>query len=652
VAKIFHELLTVEEALKRIKSRVRLKPLGAEIVGVAESLDRVIAEDVLAPADAPPFDRSEVDGYAVVAENLYGASEKEPVRLLVVGKSEVGSLPEVEVGSGECAEIATGAPLPRGSNSVVMVEYTKKVGEHVLVYRSVFPGENVSQAGSDYVMGDIVVRRGARVTSREVASLSALGIASVRVFRRPKVAVLSSGCELVEPGSPLGPGKIYDANGPAICSLVRECGGDPRFLGILPDSYEEVRGALSAALKEYDVVVTSGGTSAGARDVVYRAMDSVGKPGVIVHGLKLKPGKPTVVAVAEGKLLFGLPGFPLSAMMAFALIVRPVLLRLSGLEARGEPGVRATLPFRIVTGRGRRELVPVSLVGSPKGYRAYPLPGGPGSTSSLVHADGFIDVPWDVEFLEEGEEVSVRLLSDRIRPADITVIGSHCPGVDILLSLARLSAKVVNAGSMGGWIAVRRGEADAAGTHLLDEESGLYNTPFLERFGLKGRAVVVKGYLRRQGFIVARGNPKGIEGFQDLLRGDVRFINRNRGSGTRAIVDLGLRKVADELGVRFEELVRRIPGYTYEARTHSAVALAVLQGRADIGIGLEHYARLHGLDFKPISYEEYDFLIPKDRLRTPHVQRFLKVLKSPEFERALSKLYGHGVYDRTGEVVE
>ncbi|MEM0053875.1 MAG: molybdopterin biosynthesis protein [Nitrososphaeria archaeon] len=655
MAKIFHTLVSVEEAAKIVESKLQISPVGEECVSLFDAWGRILSQDMLSEIDSPPFDRSEVDGYAVLSVDTFGADEDKPKILNLIGSSEVGALPRKDVKAGECMRIATGAPIPKGADAVVMVEYTKEVGGKVYVYHSVVPGENISQAGSDYVIGDIFLKRGTLLTGREIASLAALGYDRVPVYKKPRVALFSSGNELTLPGNPLEPGKIYDANGPAIFSMIKECGCEPKFMGILPDTLDKMYCALKDALENFDVIITSGSTSAGLGDLMYKVFDSLGSPGVIVHGLKLKPGKPTIIAVTGGKLVIGLPGFPVSASMVFTILVKPILMKMAGFDKIEFRKVDAIVPFKITTGRGRRTLIPVSLIGSGHGLVAYPTPGSSGTVSTLNYSEGFIDVPENVEFIEENEKVEVKLFSEKISVPDLVFIGSHCPAIDLILSLFKRKcvAKIINLGSMGGLNAIKRREADICGTHLLDEEKMQYNLPFLERFSLKDKAVLVKGYKRKQGIITLKGNPKNIYSIEDILRDDVQIVNRNKGSGTRTYFDYLLKKIAEKNNKDFQTLVKRIKGYSYEARTHSAVALAVLQGRADAGIGIEYYARKYDLNFIPLVDEEYDFIVLKDCLEKLYIKEFLQVLNSDEFKKKLSETFqGYYTDSCTGKILE
>lgn len=658
--KIFKKLVGVEEAWESFYKHYKPGPLGVEDVSIEKAYGRILAEDVTSPIDVPGFDRALMDGFAVIAQDTFGAEEDTPIKLRYVGKVEAGDKPEVEVQSGTALEIATGAPMPKGSNAVVMVEYTQRDGDSIQVFRAVAPNENVMAAGTDIMVGELIQRRGDRLTSRELGVLAAIGLKFVRVYRRPRVAILSTGNEIVLPGEPLRYGKIYDVNSNAIIGALTEIECEPIFLGIVTDNLDDMRGKLKKAFDSADAVITSGSTSAGVGDLLYRVINDLGEPGLIVHGLSVKPGKPTIMAVVDGKPLFGLPGYPTSALMIYQSVVQPILAKMAGLATtRAGLKVRGRVAFRIFSAKGRREFLPVHLVADEAGgYMVYPTMGGSGAITSLAMADGFVDIPENMDFLDEGDEVAVELFSSELKPADLVIIGSHCSGIDVLLSQLHsshpgLTAKVINVGSVGGLQAVKRGEADLAGIHLLDEGSGEYNVPFLAEYGLLESASLVRGYKREQGFIVARGNPKKIQGFKDLLRKDVTFMNRNLGSGTRILIDINLRKLADESKVPFQALASRVQGYHVEAKTHSAAASAVANDRADMSVGIRSVASMYGLDFLPIADESYDFLIPKKRLKKPSVQSFLETLRSEAFHDALQKSApGLIPTDATGEALD
>ncbi len=648
----FHDVVSISEAKRRLEGAVKLERRTEE-VGLGECLGRVLATDVVAGVDVPPFDRASMDGYAVLASDTFYADEESPVELEVLGYVKAGDSSRHEISPGRCMGIATGAPMPVGANAVVMVEYTEQEGDKVRIYKPVAPGENVMPAGSDIMRGELVLRAGTRLSPREVGVLAALGMARVLVYARPKVGIISTGDEVSEPGKPLSFGRIYDANAYAIAQAVRECGGAPEVLGIARDSEEELRGYLERALATCDVVITTGGTSAGVGDLCYRVIDTLGSPGVIVHGVAIKPGKPTVIGVVDGKPVFGLPGYPTSAMVTFQVFVAPLLRRLSGLQEPERRRVRARTAMRFYSAGGRYEYRLVNLVrGADGGYTAYPMLTGSGAITTFAEADGYIEIPEHVEMLGEGEEHEVVLLGETLQLADLTIIGSHCIGVDLLLSMLRerIKPKVINVGSSGGLAAVRRGESDISGMHLVDEATGEYNLPFIRRLGLEDRVYLVRGYFREQGIVVQKGNPRGISGVEDLLEG-VRFINRNPGSGTRVLLDLELGKLAEERGVELRELTARITGYEIEAKSHSAVAAAVAHGRADAGIAIRTVAEQYGLDFIPLREEEYDFAIPREKIEKREVQDFLSALRSSEFRQMLERTPGLKPAPNTGEVL-
>jgi len=642
--KVFRELLSIEEAKARLTEHFTPKPSGVEVLPLNRALGRVLSQDIEARTDVPPFDRASMDGYAVLAENTFGAEEDKPVDLTVVGKVGAGERPDIEVESGTAVEISTGAPIPKGANAVVMVEYTWMRNDSLRIYRPVAPGENVASAGSDIMAGELILRKATVMTSRETAVAAALGITEVQVFKKPVVAVASTGNEIVPPGARLEYGQIYDINTQSICDSVRECSGEPILLGIAKDREKDIKEKITAGLSTADMVVISGGTSAGVGDLLYRIINDLGSPGILVHGVAVRPGKPTIIAVVNGKPLFGLPGYPTSALMIFDVFVAPIVRTMAGLSPEIERKiVEAKLAQKVFSSGGRHEYVPVNLVRTETGeYSTYPVAGDSGAITTVAEADGFIEIPQDRAFLEESEKVEVHLFSPEMKPADLMIIGSHCIGVDLILDLARrrrpgFNAKVMNVGSSGGLAALRRGEADIAGTHLLDEESGAYNVPFLERHGLSGKALLVRGYVRKQGLMVAKGNPKKITGFEDLLRPDLTSINRNPGSGTRVLLDMNLRKLCQDRGVKLEDLTPAMKGYRVEAKSHTAVAVAVLMGKADVGLGIKTVADQYGLDFIPVADEMYDFAVQKQRLNREPVQLFLQTLRSDQFGEELRK---------------
>ena len=625
----FLEVVDRDEAERRFRAALPVVTPTSETLPLAEVHGRVLAEDISSAVDVPGFDRSNVDGFAVRAENTYGASEEEPVRLTLTGEVlPTGVFPAREVATGQATPIATGAVVPRGADAVVMIEDTFVAEGAVVVQRSVTPGEHVSFAGTDIARGETVLRRGQRLTARETGVLAAIGCGQASVFCQPRVAILSTGDELMAPGTAPKPGMIYDSNATMLADMVRELGGQPVMMGIVPDDVDALRRVLRSALA-YEMVLLSGGTSKGAGDVSYRVVGELGAPGIVVHGVALKPGKPLCLAVVEQTPIAVLPGFPTSAVFTFREMLGPLLRQLAGQPADESAILSARLPVRINSARGRTEYCLVSLLQTEAGWSAYPLGKGSGSVTTFSHADGYVTIPRNSEYLDADQLVEVRLLAPEVRPADLVVVGSHCLGMDWLISqLWRRGvwSKYLAVGSGGGVTAVSRGECDLAGVHLLDEKTGRYNEPFTP-----AGAVCRTGYRRRQGIVYRIGDDR-FEGkaVADAIQAALtdptcRMINRNRGSGTRVLID-GLLSAA------------RPDGYTVEVKSHHAVAAAVAQGRADWGMAVQIVAEQSGLGFLPHRDEHYDFLVPQDRLSRPAVQAFFDLLAEPETRAALSRL--------------
>ena len=401
-------MVTLEDAHATLERHWRVQSRKVE-VSLDEAAGLALAEDVVSKLDVPPFDRAVFDGYAVHAADTFGAGEESPVELVRVGSVRAGQWPKFRVGRRQCTEIATGAPIPRGANAVVMLEHAITSAKVVQVFRAVAPAENIAERGSEIKRGTRVLRAGEVITPQVLGTLAAIGRKRVKGYAPPKVAVISSGAELVGAGSPLKRGKIYDVNGPAICQAVELCGGEPCYLGIARDEPRSIATLVKRGLAAHDVVVLSGGSSAGVGDIAPVVIDRMGKPGVLVHGLAMKPGKPAFVAVVRGKPVFGLPGYPVSALMVFDQLVAPYLRRLSGLPQAERAKVRVKLMAKILSTRGRRELVPVRLVRKGREGYAEPLFKGSGAITALALADGYIDVPLEREIVEEDSIVEVIL---------------------------------------------------------------------------------------------------------------------------------------------------------------------------------------------------------------------------------------------------
>jgi len=411
---VFRKLLTFDEAQKLIRQHFRPKPLGVEEISLLEAYSRVLAEDITAALDIPPFNRSTVDGYAVRAEDTFGAGENKPIRLKSCGTVNVGELPKTKIECGTAAEIVTGAPIPEGADAVVMVERTVRNGDEVLVYKAVAKDKNVMEAGSDIQKGETVLKAGKPLNSREIGVLAALGLVKVKVYVVPHVAVLSTGAEIVEPGQELPHGRIYDINAYSLSTAVLESGGKPLYMGVFPDDMTELQKVLKRALASADMVVTSGGVSVGPKDVMPQTLNSLGKPGVITCGIAIKPGKPTTVALIDGKPVFSLPGNPTSALLSFHLLVRSIIRCIAGRKAEKTWKVRAFAAMRIFPARGRRTFVMVKLERDRANRLiAEPVPVGlSGAITTLAKADGFIEIAEKQQFVNADEEVTVNLFRE------------------------------------------------------------------------------------------------------------------------------------------------------------------------------------------------------------------------------------------------
>jgi molybdopterin molybdotransferase/putative molybdopterin biosynthesis protein len=637
----FLHVLDRDEAERRFRAAIDLQPRGVDRVALDDALGRDLAEDVLAPVDVPTFDRSNVDGFAVVAEDTFGASEEFPRCVRLVDEViHTGVVPRTTVQRGDAVTIATGGMMPRGADAVVMVEDSDVCGNQLRIRRAVTAGSAVSFAGTDITRGETVVRRGQTLTSRDTGVLAAIGVATVDVWRKPIVAILSTGDEIIAPDQPMKPACVYDSNAQILADAVRELGGEPRRLGIVPDDESALRAKLREALKIADVVLLSGGTSKGAGDVSYRVVAELTAPGIVAHGVALKPGKPICLAVTHGRPVVVLPGFPTSAIFTFHEFVAPVITAMAGRGQDERGTVQARLAVKVNSEIGRTEYLLVGLVEIPPGesriedpgsqqLAAYPMGQGSGSVTTFSRADGFTTIDRHEEIVPIGTMVTVRLLGGQLKLADLVVIGSHCVGLDYLLGELEhygVRSKFLAVGSLAGLEAAKRGECDIAGVHLLDPRSGEYNRPFLTP-----ALDLIRGYGRLQGIVYRKGDAR-FEGHSAAeaiaaakTDASCMMVNRNQGSGTRTLIDrlLGGTKPI---------------GYAVQPRNHNAVAAAVVQGRADWGMTLDIIAHNAGLGFIPVQHEQYDFVVPKARAERPGVKAFRAWLDDGVTRAALARL--------------
>ena len=593
----------------------------AETVPTAEALGRVTAATVAARHPAPFYHSSAMDGLAVAAEQTFGASEQNPVSFTVPG---------------EALWVDTGDPIPEGRDAVVVSEeiHYREEGK-AEIFRPLAPGDNVRVTGQEIATGEMVLPSSWKVGPADVGALLAAGVTEVAVKSRPVVAILPTGSEMIRPGDPLVRGKVVEFNSEIVAALVRGEGGEPRIEPPLPDDREKLTAAIGEASETADVVVILAGSSAGTEDFTPGAIGEKGE--LLVHGVNIAPGKPTALGLVRGRPVIGLPGYPVAMALSARLFLQPLLRRLLGLADPVPETTRAVLPKAIPSRLDSREFIRVRLGKVGRTTYAYPLPRGSAVILSYSKAQGLVSVPEGIEGVPADEEVEVELLRG-LPDLERTVVlsGSHDLLLDILEDEMRQQGFTLIAsavGSLGGLFSLRDGTAHLATSHLLDAESGEYNTPFVERF-LSGREVRrVSAVFREQGLMVLPGNPKNVSGWKDLGRPDVFFVNRQKGSGSRVLLDVRLAGAGVAPG--------EVRGYGREEYTHWAVAMAVQSGLADTGLGIRSAATTMGLDFVPLEEEEFDFLIPGEHLANPGIEALQTILSSEGFRRRVVELGGY-----------
>jgi molybdopterin molybdotransferase/putative molybdopterin biosynthesis protein len=616
----FLEVVSVDEARARFARAIDLTPLGPETVMLAAALGRVLAHDVVAAVDAPPFDRSNADGFALRAADTAGASDLQPKTLRL--NAEViacGHAPALAVAPASATAIATGGVIPRGADAVVMVEQTELIDAdppRIELRRAAAPGQFISYAGSDIARGETLLRKGARIGSREIGMLAAGGFAQADVVRKPKIAILSTGDELVQPGAPLPPAGVYDSNGAILAAAITEAGGEPVAFGAFPDDERALEKAVREALAACDMIVLSGGTSKGAGDLSHAIVSRLGR--IAVHGVALKPGKPLCLGIVQDKPMVVLPGFPTSAIFTFHTFVAPLIRARAGLPPEAAEEVSARVPVRIASELGRQEFVLVSLVRGEDGLVAFPIGKGSGAVTSFSQADGFLAIDALASALDADTLARVTLIGSAAEAPDLVIMGSHDVALDAVIgavSARGFTARVLAIGSMGGVAAASRGECDIAPVHLIDPRTGEYNVHLATP-----RLSLVPGWRRMQGILYRPGD-KRFEGrsAEDafaaaLVDANTLMVNRNAGSGTRVLMDRMLEG-------------KRPPGYSNQPKSHNAVAAAIAQGRADWGLAIEPVAKMYGVSFIPVVPEHYDFLVVEARRERPAVQAFLAALR-------------------------
>ncbi len=613
-------------------------PRAAELVPVEDSCQRTTAEPIFARISAPHYHGAAMDGIAVRAADTFGASEAQPVEL------EVTSQPPGEVRT--FAYVDTGQALPAWANAVIMIENVYPVADgRVAIRAAAAPWQHVRLVGEDIVATEPLLPRGHRIRPFDIGALLAAGHVTVAVMPRPSVAIIPTGSELIEPGDEASPGAIIEFNSRVVAAFVTQWGGQPRRLPAVRDDLDRITATVRAAVREHDIVTVIAGSSAGEHDFTVGALSRIGE--ILVHGIDIMPGKPAICAIVEGKPVLGLPGYPVSSVVVCQQVLRPLIAKFLGCAAEPPETVRAVVPRKIPSKLGLEEFVRVTLGQVADRIVATPLGRGAGVITTMVKADGFLRIPQLSEGINAGEEMDVELLRSRAEIANTIVFsGSHDLSIGLLEDALKRSAphlkiSATNVGSLGGLLAMKRGEAHVVGTHLLDPNTGTYNLADIRRH-LQGCDVVVVGLVvREQGLLVAPGNPKKISGLRDLVRSDVQFVNRQPGAGTRVLLDHQLAKL------RLPPA--RIRGYEREEFTHMAVAVAIASGLADCGLGVHSAANALGLNFIPVEKEEYDLVFRRDFYESAAGRALLAAMCSASFRDGVARLGGYEV-DRSGSV--
>lgn len=637
---LFLETHSLKEALKILHQRFDLSysnEPSIETINVKESLGRITAEPVFAKYSSPFYHSVAMDGYAVIFKDTIGASEKEP-RYLKINE--------------EAKYVDTGDPLPQGFDAVIMIEDVNTVNDCIEVCQAVTPYQNVRMVGEDIVATELIVPQNHKIRAIDIGAMIASGILDIKVRRRPIVSIIPTGSELVEPEEirfrEPKPPEIIEYNSSMLSALVKEAGGESVIFRIVKDDLDDIKKAIGDALKVSDIVMINAGSGRGSEDFTLQALRDLGE--LLVKSVSIKPGKPVNISFVQNKLVIGIPGYPVSAYLTFELFVKPLILRLLGLfNGSHNECVKAYLSRQVFSQLGVDEFIRVK-VGVVKGKNiSTPISRGAGLLMSLVRADGIVKIPSSSEGYNAGTEVEVSLLRDKKElEKTIVCIGSHDNILDILANTLKknfpqYSMSSAHVGSMGGLMALKKGEAHIAGTHLIDEESGEYNIPFIKKFFPEGGITLINIVYRQQGLIVKKGNPKKIEDLRALLRDDVVFINRQRGSGTRILFD----KLIKESKID----PQNIKGYDREEYTHMAIASAVLTGVADAGLAIFSSAIALGLDFIPIAKERYDIAIPTEFLKMEMIQALLYILTEDDnFKRIVLSLGGYEI-DDMGKII-
>lgn len=631
----YRNLKPLKEAQEIFFSRFRNLQMGAESVPVRQALGRLLVGPVKAERSVPAYNAAAVDGIAVRASATFSAFPESPVWLTL---------------GNDATQVNTGDPLPDGTDAVVMIEKVELAGDRCEIRESVYPWQNVRKTGEDIIKGEILLSAYHRIRSYDQGALLAAGILDVQVFRKPRVFIIPTGDEIISPedvSDPLPPGVILEVNGQVLSSMITECGAEPTLARTVPDILEKIKEAVKSGIDgDYDVILTIAGSSAGSEDFSPAVMAELGE--LLVHGVTVMPGKPTLLAAVRNHPVVGVPGYPVSAVVSFREFVRPLLYHMQGLQAPEYEKIEAFMGRKLPSKPGLEEHVRVILGRVADRVVAIPLAGGAGMMTSLVRADGILRIAPEISGFSEGEKATIELLtSDKALDNRLLVLGSHDLTIDLLASAikekseGRINISSSNIGSMGGLLAVEKEITHFAGSHLLDTVTGDYNRSYIRRYIRSTRVSLVTLVHRWQGLMIAKGNPKNIRGIEDLTRPDITMINRQAGSGTRILLDYELQ--------RLDKDPSSIGGYRSEEYTHMSVAMAVISGRADVGLGIMAAAKALNLDFIPVSRERYDLVVPTDFLKDERMQLLMEIIRSSKFIEQVLALGGYEV-EETGKL--
>jgi putative molybdopterin biosynthesis protein len=637
---VYLKTLSLEDARSLILRELSPSAAGrCEKIPVSEALGRITAAPVTALLSNPNYNASAMDGIAVSAGETRGADPRSPLTLRAPG---------------QFSYIDTGDPLPEGRDAVIMIEDLRETGEsEAVITAPAHPWQNVRPVGEDVVAGELILPSRSKVRPMDIGALIAGGISEITVFSRPRAGIIPTGTELIEKPEEMKAGKILDSNSRMFEALITEYGGEPRRYPPVPDDYGLLKQAVSSALEECDMVILGAGSSAGSEDYSRAIIEEMGE--LLFHGVSIKPGKPALFGRTRPgggepvKPLICIPGYPVSAYMVFDRLVQPLICTYLGISEAERPVITGTLTRPLVSSLEHLEFVRVKCGRVGDRVVVTPLSRGAGITMSLVQADGIVEVPREYEGFDAGREVTVSLLKEWSRISrQLVSIGSHDILMDILAELMKEEGagpglSSTHSGSMGGVMALKKGECHLAPVHLLESGTGIYNRYLLERYGLEDTAVMVKGVKRIQGLMLQPGNPLNIRGLEDLFREGVQFVNRQRGAGTRVLLDY----LCEKAGLKGAE----IEGYEREMTTHMAVAEAVRSGSADAGLGVASAAAVMGLDFIPVGEEEYDFLFRRDAVDTEGGRLIREILASSRFAEELEKRGGYAL-DQPGVIIE